>query len=650
MTNDRAGIVKPEIGMQARSFGIGGNDFTIEGAVVYDVPIASNIPVTRTFGQESLVITEDAIEMSSEIPLLLNHNPNDRKLGSVRNAKIIDGVLKADIVFDEEYHVAREILASLRAGFRQDLSIGYIPRKTQIDRMGESLAESHLVTNYSIVDCSVVGRGADIKAGFGRSAEGINDVDNELTTKIMTTAKDNKIDDANVASDEKTVDTRNAQQPEVIVKDLTESQKKSERAAVMDLFTLAETHNIDMATAKGWVNDGITLTEAKDQVLNAISKRSAETPVVRFADVAPREDEKQYKDGNVELSFRGAIDFLVSNQLGDGNFSPEASLARDVSKQLGGGSSTKLRVPFGALSKRSFEASDAKQGQNIIQDTVRMDEFQKFLYNNTVSGKLGLKQLTGLVDNVVIPRQTKSNAASYNAESAAASYTDMEADNVKIEPHTAIAITRVTNLAKAQMPGIQSLLQDDLLSQLRIAVDRTTLIGGGSNEPTGIMATTGVTTARSGNTGAATRKYNIENVLDALTAIQNSNVMGSPKIVAPPSVINYWRKQKDSDGQYLWSANTDMSTVMDNPGFLWGSPVYVSTNLRNSGDAATDHRVLIGVFDYAYMAFFGNSFNLEIGTSGNDFASDQASIRAVVYHDAAVARTAAFKGISKIEV
>ena len=279
-----------------------------------------------------------------------------------------------------------------------------------------------------------------------------------------------------------------------------------------------------------------------------------------------------------------------------------------------------------------------------------MDMFSKFLYENTVSGKLGLRRLSGLTDDVSIPRQTKTIAANYVAEGGAGTAADMETSSVKLTPHTAIALTKVTNLAKAQIPGIQSMLQDDLLTQLKIAVDRTTLIGGGTNEPTGIMATTGVNTARTGNSNSATRKFNLDEIVTVLGKIQDANVIGTPKIVAPPSLINYWRKQKDSDGQYLWSANTDMTTVMSVPGFLFGLPVYSSTNLRLSGDAATDFRLLIGVFDYAVQAFWGNSFNLEIGTTGSDFSADTASIRAVVYHDAAVVRSAAFESYTKIEV
>lgn len=652
----RAGTIKPQKGQEARQFGLDGNDLVIDGYRVTNVPIATDAPVMRSFGEERLVVTNTAIEIQDSIPLLLNHNPNSRRLGSVTNPKIVDGVLRADVEFDENYDVAREVFDSLRAGQKQDLSISYLPRKYEVKRMGETLAESHLVTDYQILDVSVVGRGADSKSGFYRSAcEECNvtrvtdTVDDNSNSNQMTKEVD-KTKETEVSTASDVLETRSAIEPKEVVVNLTDAQRRSERAAVAELFTLAETHSIDMATAKGWVSEGIGIAEAKDRVLTAIAKRSAETPAVRFTDAAPKEDEKSYKDGKVELSMRGAIDALIANQLGERNYSPEASLAMDVSKQLGGGQGLKMRVPYEALSTRAFEASATKQGQALITDVVRMDQLQKFLYNNTVTGKLGLNLLTGLVDDVSIPRVTKSVSASYYAEAGAATSADMETNNVKLSPKTAIALTKVTNLAKAQIPGVQNMLQDDLLAQIRIAVDRTTLIGGGTNEPTGIMATTGVNTARTGNSNSATRKFNLDEIITQIGKIQDANVIGNPKIVAPPSLINYWRKQKDSDGQYLWSANTDMTTVMDVPGYLFGLPVYRTTNLRNSGDAATDFRLIIGVFDYAYQAFWGNSFDLEIGYSGDDFSRDQASIRCVVYHDAAVTRPNAFESFTKIEV
>lgn len=620
-------------------------DFSIR-----NVAIATEKAVVRSFGEERLVISDDSVVSEDTIPLLKEHNPTKRSLGWATNLRVVDKVLRADIVFDKDYAEARDMYESVVKGSRHDLSIGYITLEANMKTLGASLAESYTVNRFNLCDVSVVGRGADSGAGFYRAAD-VGNISAEPDLKTMTKPNGNDTKDKAVQADapEKEPATRAASAP-AVADNSNDKRKVETRASALELMELAEEYNIDPATVKGWVKEGVTMAAAKDSVLSALKTRSAADTPVRFADVAPKEDETKYQDGKTRYSMRGAIDFLVSNQLGDGNFSAEASLARDVSKDLGGGTGQKLRVPYEALNTRAFEASATKQGAKLITDEVRMSEFQKFLYANTVSGKLGLKTLTGLTDNVVIPVQTKSISASYVSEGSAGSSVDMEATNIKLSPSTAIALTKVTNLARAQMPGIQSVLQDDLLNQLRLAVDRTTLIGGGSNEPTGIMATSGVTIARTGNTNAASRKFKLEEILTLVGKIQNANVMGNLKIVTEPNVINAWRKEKDTDGQYLWSANTDMTTVMDVPGYLWGIPVYASTNLRNSGDAATDHRLIIGVFDYGYQAFWGNSFNLEIGTTGSDFASDTASIRAVVYHSAAVARAAAFEGVSKIEV
>lgn len=644
---NRAGVTVSTLGALTREMPLEG-DHQFEEFAIKGVAIATERAVVRSFGEERLVISDESIVSEDTIPLLAEHNPQKQSLGWATNLRVVDKVLRADIVFDRDYDKARKMYESVVKGNRHDLSIGYITLEASMKTLGASLAESYTVSKFNLCDVSVVGRGADSGAGFYRSAEDVGNIltDESIPETMTKPAGDNKPEDkADQAEPVEKIKTRAASAP------VAEPKPKVEtRASAIDLMELGDEYGIEQSTIKGWVRDGVTLTAAKDNVLAALKKRSAADVPVRFTDAAPKEDQTKYQDGKVKYSMRGAIDFLVSNQLGDGNFSAEASLARDVSKDLGGGTGQKLRVPYEALNTRAFEASATKQGAKLITDEVRMSEFQKFLYANTVSGKLGLKTLTGLTDNVVIPVQTKSISASYVSEGSAGSSVDMEATNIKLSPSTAIALTKVTNLARAQMPGIQSILQDDLLNQLRLAVDRTTLIGGGSNEPTGIMATSGVTIARTGSSNAASRKFKLEEILTLVGKIQNANVMGNLKIVTEPNVINAWRKEKDTDGQYLWSANTDMTTVMDVPGYLWGIPVYASTNLRNSGDAVTDHRLIIGVFDYGYQAFWGNSFNLEIGTTGSDFASDTASIRAVVYHSAAVARAAAFEGVSKIEV
>ena len=614
---------------------------------IRDVTIATERPVTRKFGEERLRIRDDSVVLgdfkSTGVPLLDGHDSSLRRLGTVVNPRVRDGKLLADIVFDRTYGRSRELFESIKQdGVSQDLSVGYMVRSSEMVQMGESTAESHTVTKFEVIEVSVVGRGADRGSGFLRVGSIVDDnlSDSTMTADNASAAK--KVNDTEPkvkASAEPAVQTRVA----------TPAANKSKPASAVDLMDLGDAHNIERETVKTWIRSGITLADAKDQVLDAVQKRAQTREPVRFADNIQK-DEGNLKDGKVEYSMRGAIDLLVSNKLGEGNLSPEASLARDVSKDFGGGDGFNVRVPFNALRTRSFEASDSKQGQKIITDQVDMSEFQRFLYNTTVMGRLGIKTLTGLTDNVVIPVQSKSVTANYVSESASGTVVDMEASNITLSPKVAIGLTKITNLAKAQMPAIQGVLQDDLLTQLRIAVDRTTLIGGGSGEPTGIMATSGVNTARTGSSKASTRKVGIDEVLDVVADIQTANVQGNPKIVAPPALINYWRKLKTTNGDYIWTQNTDMTTVMNVPGYLFGIPVYASTNLRNAGDATTDHRLLIGVFEYAYAAFWGNSFNLEIGTSGSDFASDQASIRATVYHDTGVARSAAFKSFTKIEV
>ena len=90
-----------------------------------------------------------------------------------------------------------------------------------------------------------------------------------------------------------------------------------------------------------------------------------------------------------------------------------------------------------------------------------------------------------------------TSTSEWVAENAAITPADPTFDSVTLTPKHVGSITEFSrNLLLQSSPEIEGLLRQDFAATLARAIDAAALIGGGSNEPTGIMATTAVDGSR----------------------------------------------------------------------------------------------------------------------------------------------------------
>ena len=88
--------------------------------------LSSETPVRRFYGQEILVHTEDAIELSRAeggLPLLWKHD-DGQPIGLVEKIRVQDGKLRGVLRFSDNPK-ATEIFNDVRQGFLKNVSIGY---------------------------------------------------------------------------------------------------------------------------------------------------------------------------------------------------------------------------------------------------------------------------------------------------------------------------------------------------------------------------------------------------------------------------------------------------------------------------------------------------------------------------------------------
>lgn len=211
-------------------------------------------------------------------------------------------------------------------------------------------------------------------------------------------------------------------------------------------------------------------------------------------------------------------------------------------------------------------------GSNIIPSDYRPEAFIDILRPNAAIYRMGATMLTGLQGNVAIPRLKVSSAFAWVAENAAISAVDPQTEQVTLAPkHGGIIVEFSRNLLLQSSPDIESLLRMDMAKSIATGIDKAAIVGGGSNEPVGILATSGIGDVPGGTAGLAPTWAN---VLALIAAVQNANGSTAGFLTTP----NFVAKARGT----VRVASTDSRMIMEEPATLAGYPVGVSTNVPNN--------------------------------------------------------------------
>ena len=624
----------------------GGGQHQIEGNTVRGVVIATDKPVTRSWGEERFVISEESIDLeefrSIGLNLLDSHDPSLRRMGTVSNPVFDGNKVRADITFDTKYEKSREIFEAIRDdNQRQDLSVGYVRLKVSSELMGESDDTwTDTVEKLRIIEVSVVGMGADTGAGFGRQNTIIKESSTETISEPAMT-KDNEATKVNQAEETRAVASSPAPEPAPAPK---KADLKAVRAEAGKIMTMARNNDISDETVQGWFSEGINYNECCARVMEAKQERGKKdvTPT-RFADNIPESAKGSIPagDNGRQLRLIDAVGAMAAQASGD-KLTRAQEFATEVSKSLGG-TAKRFRVPFTAVGSRTFTAQGGNNtGDNLITDEINMGMLKEFLYKETVTGKLGLEMRTGLVNDLSVPRIKSTTTANWVKENTSIGSSDVTTETFSLTPHTLASRSSITNLSRVQNPMAQSIITSDLLRTMAIKIDETILKGDAADNsatPKGIQ-TSGVPSADRPGNAAAKRLTDLNDFSWVIQQIRKAEISEVPSFVVNDDVLNKLRTIREgNNGPYLWTENRDASTVQDMPGRVFGSPIYRSSNL---GDAAATSVIIGGVWRHMLQCIWGNSFLLTMGESDQDFENDRVSMRLVSYMDFGVSYPKAF--------
>ena len=491
-----------KIGRMARDFAVGGAlqvEKASDDVTRLSFPASSEAPVERWFGKEVLGHTAKAVRMNrlngQAAPLLFNHNWDD-PVGVIDGARVSDGRLHVDAhLFDTAR--AREVGAMVAGGLR-NVSVGY-----EIRALREDKNNTFTATDWEPLEVSLVTVPADASVGLGRQT------DNEPRPVPVTRAEDfptaaeaaayhkeSNVDDSKKAAAGVNAETTERSAPRVqVVEDHGDSMSATELESTRKkaIINLAKATQCDDRFVQRWIRNGISVERAAEEMAQIQQERAKDSNAATFLDMSPTEV-KRY-------SLMRALRASLNKNWAPAGLELEAN--KEISKRMNRlpRSETAFFVPLDVMmsqrsSKRYMTRDMSAAGDSNLVSTANMPgSFIDLLRNTSVTLRMGVRRMAGLVGNVTIPKMTSGNTAYWLAdENTAITESQPVIGQLSLSPKNVAALTELSHqLMQQSTPDAEQLVLDSIARDIALAVDIGVLRGSGSaGQPQGIVGTSGV--------------------------------------------------------------------------------------------------------------------------------------------------------------
>lgn len=158
-------------------------------------------------------------------------------------------------------------------------------------------------------------------------------------------------------------------------------------------------------------------------------------------------------------------------------------------------------VPADILTRDLTVGTDSAGG--YLKPTQHLG-FIDALRTASITGMLGATVLSGLRGDVSIPRLATKTTAYWVSENSAPSEGAPVFEQIALSPKTVAAYVDISRRLMIQSsPNADAVISHDIRQQLLTELDDVAIEGGGSNQPTGILNTSGIGSVAMGTNGGA---------------------------------------------------------------------------------------------------------------------------------------------------
>ena len=622
-----------------------------DGDELLPISISSEYPVERYDWwederyEEILAHTTQAVDLSRAVaglPFLNSHNAQDTKqrYGRVLNVRLRkDGKLAGDLKFSRRPD-AQALRQDYLDGIAGEISVGYRidPSSiTKAQREGKLLQKTiNRWMPYEVSDVSVP---ADPTVGAGRSA---GEAARRQHTPILVTARNGQestVSETNTAP----AGAGAVQNERSTAKWVDSPESKEEKQRMDDILGIAGAHGYGFDKAREWIASGKSAGEIAQVVLGERKEKGAE----RVAAGKPAVELTQKEQSRYSL--QNAIRGMIAEQEGArrSSSSPD-SFEREVSQELEksfpvgpgverrGGilvptftrRETVLEMqhglPYGALGntgqRAGLDASTATKGQEL-KFTVP-GEFLALLRNFMAVMQAGGTMLGGLQGPVAFPNQTSAGTATWVGENPGSDVAESNLllSQIALNPKSLQSTTSYSRQLLAQsVIDVDGMIRQDLAQIMALALDLAAITGtGASNQPTGILNTSGIGSVAGGTNGLTPTYTHLVDLETQVTAA-NADQWPLSYLVHPTSRGTFKKATPlgNTVGTPAWQKSTETAYLADQvqgpnsrvPGELNGYNAWASAqvpnNLTKGSSSGICLALLFGAFSQLVIGDWG---------------------------------------------
>jgi HK97 family phage major capsid protein len=222
------------------------------------------------------------------------------------------------------------------------------------------------------------------------------------------------------------------------------------------------------------------------QSLDAMDRREAGNPVTGDAKLT----------GEIRSRYRATA--AIAHMIGLTGI--DAGFEREVDAELrakSGRTFNGLAMPTEIFETRvlTTAAPGGGPGSNLVQTDFLAGDYINALTASTVIASLGARTLSDLTGNVEIPGEKAAPTTAWIAENAALTPSDPQFRQVTMSPKHVGGLTEFSrNMLMQSSPGIEAILRQMMARDIALEMDRAAILGGGANQPTGILSAAGTQT------------------------------------------------------------------------------------------------------------------------------------------------------------
>lgn len=349
----------------------------------------------------------------------------------------------------------------------------------------------------------------------------------------------------------------------------------------------------------------IAETDALAQRVSTIDRQLAveaagPEPALRKSDPLPHEDPANTRAGKHKYSILRAAKCFAERRTFDGI---EAEVSAELSKRTGK-SPQGFLMPYRSYTPQAeSRALDSTAGTGSVP-TILESDWIELLRNKMVVKQAGAREIMDLVGKFAIPRQNAAATAYWLAESGAPTGSNQTLDQVLFTPHTIGAFTDISRrfFELTILDSGEEFVKEDLTAIIARGVDLAALNGSGSsNQPTGILQTSAITTNNTvslgTNGGAPTWAAMVG--LHTKVARGNANGLGEFSYVG----------NADVEGTLATTAKigSTFPIYLLEEGKVYNKPFYQTQQLPNNltkGSGTGLSPILGGIFNQLILAYW----------------------------------------------